>query len=367
MEAFLDWCVQRGVQRNGVDVGYLDGCGRCLLVQARVEAEEILVAVPGTAIIGEARHSRNYVSSHWMFCVVHRLLEEDALGPNSAFAPFVHMLLDLDCTDPIDFGKLLDLPGCAGSLARGRAALRQSLSAEFCRAFPGLTADCAARALHAADTRTLYSQKTQMRALVPFFDFMNHSANPNAVWTMDEGGNVQVETLRALDVGEQVLIAYSDSPNASLLVTYGFVLDGDGPHRSVELAVPIPPMSHGGDPEGPRVEQKEVRLRVTATGSLRRRAAMVPLLKAGPAAAAAAIEAVAVPEREAWLRLDPAGDRRLEILRAQSEAALGELLSRIRAWREAEEDTGLMIALGGPPVEVKSSSSDSEGDGSSTD
>ena len=100
-----------------------------------------------------------------------------------------------DCVDPINFSPLVALPGVAGWFARKRAALRESLTKELCSAFPGLAADRAVMAVHATDTRTLFWRKTQVRALVPFFDFMNHSERPNAVWSMDDDGAVRVEAM----------------------------------------------------------------------------------------------------------------------------------------------------------------------------
>merc|ERR1719291_957417 len=83
---------------------------------------------------------------------------------------------------------------------------------------------------------------------------------------MDSSDGLVVEATRHIPAGEEVTIRYGQYNNASLLVTYGFMLCGPGLHNSVDLKV--------------LAYDVEVEVRVQPDGSLARRAALGPLFTA---------------------------------------------------------------------------------------
>lgn len=222
--------------------------------------------VPAEAILAEGVGESNYQASHWMLGVAHRLLEEDCLKEASAFAPYVRLLFE---GEPHGFGAMAALPGCVGSLARARETLRSSQVAELLSAMPDSSPERAVRALHTVDTRTVYSHSARVRALVPFFDFANHCAYPNARWTMGSDRVLRLHSTKLIDIGEEVTISYDNISNGRLLVTYGFVLNGNGPHRRVDLDIVS---VQSKDLEEAALDQKRpVQLEVLEDGCLRRR------------------------------------------------------------------------------------------------
>lgn len=390
--AFLEWCSGLGISRSAVAVESRPGRGRCLVCSRDCAAGEGLVLVPSGAILAEGMRGSSYKASHWMLGLVHRLLEEDALGESSSHAPYVALLLGAGPAP--DLGEFATLPGCAGRRARYLTAERRRVVEELRGAMQGCSAERAARALHAVDTRTIYSKRLGVRALVPVFDFMNHDVQPNAVWSMDEQQNVSIEATRAISAGEEVLICYDDLPNARLLLTYGFVVPGlASQHASLEVLFQLPPASsgsgrgHGGGScgsaeEAPDAEQQPAtaEVRILSDGAVHRRAAMGPLLAAARQRAAAEARPAdgedifaqvllgeASRELEEWLKVPASSsDPRVLELAAQSAEALRNFVSRLRAWLSGGRPESVMSALSrAPPVDVDEISSgtgsDSEG------
>jgi hypothetical protein len=63
-----------------------------------------------------------------------------------------------------------------------------------------------------------------VRCVVPIFDMINHSNNPNAEFLLQNDALV-VKALSSLEIGEQILIDYGASarPAAKCLASYGFI------------------------------------------------------------------------------------------------------------------------------------------------
>ncbi|CAE7292376.1 SETD4 [Symbiodinium natans] len=359
LQRFLDWCFEAGIRAGSLDVRSLRGRGRLLQATHELSEDVEILYVPADAIISEGVASQTYQASHWSLGVAHRLVEEDCLGRESRFQPYVQLLLE---GEPHDLQIMERLPGCAGSLAREKVKLRALHIAELCAAMPTCTADRAARAVYAVDSRTVYSHPAQARALVPFFDFVNHSACPNARWTMDSDGSLRLVTTTRVEIGEEVTISYDSIPNARLLVTYGFVLDGEGPHRSVDLNLPFGKLPDTLDEGGPDAKQP-VQVQILGNGTLRRRAPLVPLLhnlcsRSETVLAEHLAKQVAV-ELEQWQAADAKEDSRLTLLIDMSVEVLQSFLERILSWIQAADAKPLMSALG-PPEEAVTGHSTSD-------
>lgn len=314
--------------------------------------------VPAEAILAEGVGESNYQASHWMLGVAHRLLEEDCLKEASAFAPYVRLLFE---GEPHGFGAMAALPGCVGSLARARETLRSSQVAELLSAMPDSSPERAVRALHTVDTRTVYSHSARVRALVPFFDFANHCAYPNARWTMGSDRVLRLHSTKLIDIGEEVTISYDNISNGRLLVTYGFVLNGNGPHRRVDLdIVSVQSKVWAG---------KIVLLQPGGFGRwLFKKAALLPLANAFRAANAANADVLlaehllqqAMEERRQWEETHPRlQDSRFLVLSAMTIEVLGHFVGKLKDWMEDPTKTSLMVALG-PRAEIHSDSSDSD-------
>ena len=65
-----------------------------------------------------------------------------------------------------------------------------------------------------------------IRCLIPVFDMINHSNNPNAEFLL-QNGSLVVRALHNLETGEQIVIDYGTSarPASRCLASYGFVPD----------------------------------------------------------------------------------------------------------------------------------------------
>jgi len=292
------------------------------------------------------------------------------MGEESLYWPYVDLLFDAN--EPPDLDAWRSLPGAAGRRARALAELREQELAELCTALPGASRRRAAQALHAVNSRALYSKSAGVRALVPIFDFMNHAARPNAVWSMDvDDLSVSISAARPIAAGEEITISYDEVPNAKLLLMYGFVMGGEGLHRGVDLLVclgsdivptipagprkpPAPPVQGCSDGAGSCGTSAEVR--VLGSGVLARRSALAPLLSVmacgGEVPLARALAGAAAAERTEWLSLEATTcDPRLETLGRLSAEVLGRFLDRVEAWLAAPQKGGpLMAALGRPTV-----------------
>ncbi|CAK9082419.1 unnamed protein product [Durusdinium trenchii] len=335
-----------------------DGRGRFLQASAKVEADQLIMVVPAHAILAEGMGTATYQASHWMLGIAHRLLEEDCLE-NSAFAPYVRLLME---GEPHEFDAMAALPGCVGSLARERKKLRCAHVSELVRAMPGCDPERAARALHTVDTRTVYSHPARVRALVPLFDFANHSANPNARWIMGPDRALRLYATKPVDIGCEVTISYDNISNGRLLVTYGFVLEGDGPHRCVDLNVgPLP------EQETPLLQTCAVQLQVLGGGCLRRRAALLPVLnmirghQEGEVLLAMHLLQQVQDELLEWeaAAAGPFQDGRFQVLSTMTVQVLGSFRDKLKAWLKDPEKVPLMSALG-PTTEALGLHSDSD-------
>lgn len=363
VDSFLTWCCERGLERPGVAIESKPGRGLCMVTTCPCVRGGRLVLAPGDALIAEGVDG-DYAASHWMIGLVHRLLEEDSMGSCSPYAPWVALLFEDN--EPQDLAAWSDLPGFAGRRARFLAAQRERIVAELLRALPGATVARAHQALHAVNSRSLYSKEARARALVPFFHFMNHDARPNACWSMGAGRSVEISALRDIGVGEEVTICYDELPNTSLLLTYGFVLEGQGPHKAVDLEVSLSP-ADGGALLGAADDAPRADVRLLADGAVARRAVLGPLLAdarqrcAGGLGAevllATALRRCARGEREAWIsRAREDDDGRLVLLGRCCAEVLGNFLVKIEAWLEDPAAEPLMRVLSrGPEPELPSS------------
>ncbi|CAE7264496.1 SETD4, partial [Symbiodinium microadriaticum] len=350
-------CSEAGIRTGGLEVRCSPGRGRLLQATRRFVADEEMLSVPADAIISEGAAGQSYQASHWTLAVAHRLVEEDCLGSDSRFWPYIQLLLE---GEPHDL-KIMDrLPGVAGSLARERAKLRAVQVAEICAAVPTCTPQRAARAMYAVDSRTVYWHPAQVRALVPYFDFVNHSACPNSRWIMNSDGSLRLLATGHIEIGEEVTITYDSIPNARLLVTYGFVLEGEGPHRSVDMN-----LSFGQLPDA---LNEVVQVQILGNGALRRRAPLLQLLRSlglSEASLAEGLVQQVSAELEQWQAADAREDGRLALLIRMSIEVLQNFLQQVSSWIQEAQLKSIMAALGPPPeaVEVHSASEDSQDSG----
>ncbi|CAJ1379696.1 unnamed protein product [Effrenium voratum] len=346
LQTFLEWCAKRGIQQGHLAVRNQDGRGRSLQARARFQPEELILEVPAHAILAEGRAS-SYQASHWTLGIAHRLLEEDCLGEDSAFAPYVQLLLE---GEPHEDSEA-SLPGIAGLMARQRRTRKTAQLEELRRAAPKHVPHRVERALHAVDTRTVYSRPAQACALVPFFDFANHSAYPNARWTMESDRVLRLFASSHIDIDDEVTIFYDSHPNARLLLTYGFVLPGDGPHRCVDLEVTSVSQEDSGS---------GVQLQVLADGSLRRRAALVPLLRGlTDEELAEHLVKQASAELLQWQQLQLV-DPQLVLLCNMTIEVLGSFVRRLESWLQDPE--GKLLTALGPQEVLDTHSSDASQD-----
>eukprot|EP00747_Dinoflagellata_sp_TGD_P181009 gnl/TRDRNA2_/TRDRNA2_34408_c0_seq1.p1 gnl/TRDRNA2_/TRDRNA2_34408_c0~~gnl/TRDRNA2_/TRDRNA2_34408_c0_seq1.p1 ORF type:complete len:401 (-),score=59.65 gnl/TRDRNA2_/TRDRNA2_34408_c0_seq1:95-1297(-) len=368
LDDLLRWCDLHGVGRSAVAVDRIATAGRGLVAVRPVAAGERLLAVPASAVLTDASEARGGVRliADWTHGLALRLLREDALGLRSHYAPYVMFLLDSAGAEPPDLTAWESLPGFAGSFAQGRKTLRDRDVASLCKAVPGMMPRRAARALHAAETRSLCSEsRGGARVLAPVFDLLNHDAEPNANWSLNADCSVVVTATCAIDAGEEVTISYGDMPNLRLLVVYGFVLSsGEGTHRALDLTVAVP----WPDDEGPR-RPVEAELRVLASGAVRHRSTLAPLLnvarvratshsgkgpRAGEAELATVLLSAARAEQESWQAVSGRQDEdsRLTVLGAQSAEVLARFMSRISAWQEGTRSSPLLSCLRPTPSEL---------------
>jgi hypothetical protein len=84
--------------------------------------------------------------------------------------------------------------------------------------------------------------------VIPVFDLLNHDAagKPSCEFTVEAGScnsmesmSVLVRTTRSVSAGEELSNFYGPLPNASLLITHGFVVPGNS-HDCVELILSFP-------------------------------------------------------------------------------------------------------------------------------
>ncbi|CAK0879338.1 unnamed protein product [Prorocentrum cordatum] len=119
LAAFLSWCRERGVEHDGVRVEARPARGRCLFARSACAAGDVLLRVPAAAIVAAGPRG-DHSASHWMLSLVFRLLEEDASGPESTFAPFVQMLFETMVQRSLRPGQ-----HCQGPLDAWRASGRR--------------------------------------------------------------------------------------------------------------------------------------------------------------------------------------------------------------------------------------------------
>ena len=77
-------------------------------------------------------------------------------------------------------------------------------------------------------------------AIVPLFDFFNHSLSPNVEHELDPSTGHMVCRVAAehVDANEQLFISYGQHSNGTLLRLYGFTAhDGANPHDAVDLVL----------------------------------------------------------------------------------------------------------------------------------
>eukprot|EP00445_Apocalathium_hangoei_P072290 CAMPEP_0204148956 /NCGR_PEP_ID=MMETSP0361-20130328/23990_1 /ASSEMBLY_ACC=CAM_ASM_000343 /TAXON_ID=268821 /ORGANISM="Scrippsiella Hangoei, Strain SHTV-5" /LENGTH=363 /DNA_ID=CAMNT_0051103385 /DNA_START=12 /DNA_END=1100 /DNA_ORIENTATION=+ len=354
--AFCEWCAASGIDSSAVSVESQPGRGRCMVASRACAAGECLVMVPGTALIAEGRQN-SFNSSHWMLSLVHRLLAEDALGAGSSYAPYVEFLFAGD--DPLDLSEFQSLPGRAGHRARYLDREHRRVVGELCGALPPCSPERAARALHCVDTRTVYSKRLGLRALVPVFDFMNHDPQPSAIWELADDRTMRIEAKRDLAAGEEVTIFYDDVPNAKLLLMYGFVVEGASKHQCIDMEFRFLAFGHDA---GEDVVRAEVRL--LSDGSVQRRALLVPLLRAARVAAgpgqegagerlfAEALLEQASEELGEWEAVVASNrDASMVTVATGSRDVLKRFVERLRLWRESSESGPAMAALSRTVVE----------------
>lgn len=94
LQSFLYWCSQAGIRTGGLEVRCSPGRGRLLQATRRFVADEEMLSVPADAIISEGAAGQSYQASHWTLAVAHRLVEEDCLGSDSRFWPYIQLLLE---------------------------------------------------------------------------------------------------------------------------------------------------------------------------------------------------------------------------------------------------------------------------------
>ncbi|CAE8599170.1 unnamed protein product, partial [Polarella glacialis] len=203
-----------------------------------------------------------------------------------------------------------------------------------------------------------------VRAVAPMFDMMNHAACPNAIGSIGVDGSVTVEARRAIGAGEEVTLFYDSMPNTKALLTYGFLLDGDGAHRSMDLLVQFPPPL-GLESQGLRAE-----VHLLGDGSVANRVVLGPFLRqakegvpdvSGERRVGEMLLHCAHAERHSWEALaGTSKDERLVFLGSMCADILDKFSSRLQQWLDSPDDVALVAILSRAPAPDLSTDSDSE-------
>lgn len=87
----------------------------------------------------------------------------------------------------------------------------------------------------------MIEQDNYRHLVTPLFDFLNHSFEPNCRVVLSEKDflgkktpTVELEALRKIDIGEQLLINYGNYSNISLLQKFGFTVPNN-PYNSLQM------------------------------------------------------------------------------------------------------------------------------------
>ncbi|KAJ1457245.1 hypothetical protein M885DRAFT_515600 [Pelagophyceae sp. CCMP2097] len=105
-------------------------------------------------------------------------------------------------------------------------------------AFEAFVAENSNGADNGASPTLANPRRTDLAALAPMADMLNHRRLPNCEWGSESDGDFIVRCARDCLLGDELTISYGDlSPSRSLL-NYGFIAD-QGP-REAELAVSLP-------------------------------------------------------------------------------------------------------------------------------
>jgi len=87
------------------------------------------------------------------------------------------------------------------------------------------------------------SDENAVFMILPLFDFVNHSQEPNCVFNgfhhkLEDESYVVLQTLREIRKGEQLTINYGNLPNSHLIQKYGFTVR-DNPRKKVLASIPF--------------------------------------------------------------------------------------------------------------------------------
>eukprot|EP00929_Paragymnodinium_shiwhaense_P044198 TRINITY_DN22683_c0_g1_i1.p2 TRINITY_DN22683_c0_g1~~TRINITY_DN22683_c0_g1_i1.p2 ORF type:complete len:181 (+),score=20.59 TRINITY_DN22683_c0_g1_i1:891-1433(+) len=170
-------------------------------------------------------------------------------------------------------------------------------------------------------------------------------------------------------------VKYSSA--ASMMVSYGFLPAGPGPHRCLSLSV-----------RSSELPQHHAEVRLLEDGRLAQRSELFPFLKAAREHASGDAERLvaeallksAADEQSQWLPLvheykdvGAAPDAKHEDALASSLAELSsnilsQHIQRLEAWLASSRDVKLMVALGpAEPIDIDAIPTDSDSDQSSDD
>ncbi|KAI8362824.1 hypothetical protein BD560DRAFT_333978 [Blakeslea trispora] len=69
--------------------------------------------------------------------------------------------------------------------------------------------------------------KPDRLAMIPFFDFANHSQQPNLRWELLASGDLVLVNTEAVEQGQELMLSYGAKPNQELLFIHGFCIPGN--------------------------------------------------------------------------------------------------------------------------------------------
>jgi len=371
---FLRWSGETGVEQSGVNIEIRPGRGHCVVANRYFAEGDSVLAIPSGASLAQT-HETGPTSVSLLEGLVHRVLDEEALGSKSSFAPYIRLIFEAE-VPILNVEECSKFPGLAGSCVRGRERGRAGLVEKLRAGNVSLPIEKVSYAVDLVSNRALFAEEHKACMMVPVFDLINHDSRPNAFWKMGADLAVTVVARKPIEAGEEVLVCYSDEPNTQLFTTYGFVLQGDGPHRCLDLFVSLHP------PEEQRYgTNANVEVRVLSNGGIKQRSALAPLIakarqfvelggdktepRAHEAVVAKAIVRSTRSELGGWLAVMSSSKDGVVVAMAEENIAiLTQLLSRAEDWLAGPKDTSIMIALSAAPPDLPtdddSSSSESE-------
>lgn len=265
MDAFLQWSKDQGIESSAVQVKQDSYGGYGLFTTTAIEPQcQPVLRIPKHLVID----ARRTLDDHCLAELLEQLLPPGPLEELLTKPPLQRLALRLflvyhrekgtsfwkpylDCVPDLSQMKKhhlffrTDLDPCyeGTSVALAVNSKREQLEREHARistCAPWLTLEQWTWAECVFNTRVVdldENQDDERYALVPFFDFANHSSDPTIRWRWGQDSLDFVtfdDQTESIAPGAQVCISYGQKSNQELLYMYGFCLpDNHAPSRVV--------------------------------------------------------------------------------------------------------------------------------------